>query len=156
MPLCFGRFKCLSENIGINYYARAARARADRVAVRTERRLGGRGHTCLGALTSEYAPPSRPACCRYIVVNRDADERREQNTREPIVKRGSGSHPVASPRYFGRLGGAYSLVSAPRHVCPRPPSRRSVRTATRSARARRARVIVNPYVFRKALETPKT
>ena len=31
------------------------------------------------------------------MVNRDADERREQNTREPIVKRGSGSHPVASP-----------------------------------------------------------
>ena len=34
------------------------------------------------------------------MVNRDADERREQNTREPIVKRGSGSHPVASPWYF--------------------------------------------------------
>ena len=52
-----------------------------------EQRLGGRGHTCLGALTTEYAPTSRPVCRRYIVVNQDADERREQNTREPIVKR---------------------------------------------------------------------
>ena len=57
-------------------------------------------------------------------------------------------------RHAGRLGSAYSVVSAPRQVCPRPPSRRSVRTATRSASARRARV-VHPYVFRKALETSK-
>ena len=42
-----------------------------------------------------------------IVVNQDADERREQNIREPIVKRGSGSHPVASLWYFGDTRGGW-------------------------------------------------
>ena len=42
-------------------------------------------------------------------------------------------------RHAGQLRGAYSVGSAPRHVCPRPPSRRLVRAATLGLRARAAR-----------------
>ena len=61
--------------IGLDYYARAARARRPSVAARTKRRLGGRGHTCLGALPTEYAPTSRPSCRRNTMVKQVADER---------------------------------------------------------------------------------
>ena len=54
--------------IGLDYYARAARARRPSVAARTKRRIGGRGHTCLGALPAEYAPTSRPSCRRNTMA----------------------------------------------------------------------------------------
>ena len=47
---------------------RAAFARKPCVAARAERRLGGRGHTCLSALSAEYAPLSCPACRRNTMV----------------------------------------------------------------------------------------
>ena len=53
--------------IGLDYYARAARARRPSVAARTKRRLGGRGRTCLGALPTQYAPTSRPSCRRNTI-----------------------------------------------------------------------------------------
>ena len=47
---------------------RAAFARKPCVAARAERRLGGRGHTCLSALSAEYAPLSCSACRRNTMV----------------------------------------------------------------------------------------
>ena len=152
--LSLGRPAPRSTTLGYTI-TRAAFARKPCVAARAEQRLGGRGHTCLSALSAEYAPLSCPACRRNTMVKQWGPTSNPSLVLVPYVLLSVVIRVLVYHRHAEQLRGAYSADSALRHVCPRPPSRRSARAATHGLRANAARVIVYPYVVDRGAGRPR-